>query len=125
MNYKKKSFTIKSREVNIEDIDLIKIINGGIIIKYSKGNLMFINENIRMSLLNCELLANGYRNFLPIQHCLINTDHLIDVSEIDNEEHKLSLIFDKNEENIELGSQEELFSVARKLNEYTTRTFNL
>lgn len=117
MNVKKKTLLIKNREVNIEEIDLIKAVTGGIVIKYANGSLTFFREDTRLSAIYRELISNGHRNFLPLQQILINTDNLIGISDGDSDDLIFTLIFEKNDEKIELNSKEELVSLGLKIRE--------
>ena len=115
MDITRKAFIIKNREINIDDIDLIKIVNGGIIINYHNGSLIYFKEDIKLSILKKQLMANGYRNFIPIRQLLVNTNNLIGISNNDEDESIVTLLFNKNEEIIELGSREELYSLGLKI----------
>ncbi|MFQ6752404.1 MAG: hypothetical protein ACLRFL_02420 [Clostridia bacterium] len=117
MNVKKKTLLIKNREVNIEEIDLIKAVTGGIVIKYANGSLTFFRQDTRLSAIYRELISNGHRNFLPLQQILINTDNLIGISDGDSDDLIFTLIFEKNDEKIELNSKEELVSLGLKIRE--------
>ncbi len=115
MNIKKNTLLIKNREINIEEIDIIKQANGGIMIKNDNGSLLFLRDDIKLTNINRELISHGYRNFLPIQHLLVNTDNLIGISDNDSDDYVFTLIFEKNSERIEISSKEELVSIGLKI----------
>ncbi len=122
MNIKKNTLLIKNREFNIEDIDIIKQTNGGVIIKNHNGSLLFLRGEIKLIGLNKELISHGYRNFLPIQHLLVNTDNLIGISNNDSDDFAVTLVFEKNSERIELSSKEELSSLGLKIQDRQSYT---
>lgn len=122
MNIKKNTLLIKNRELNIEDIDIIKQTNGGVIIKNHNGSLLFLRDEIKLMGLNKELISHGYRNFLPIQHLLVNTDNLIGISDNDSDDFAVTLVFEKNSERIELSSKEELSSMGLKIQDRQSYT---
>jgi len=122
MDMTRKTFIIKNREVIVDDIDLIKMVNGGFIIKFNNGSLVYFKEDMKLNTLKKELIAKGYRNFVPIQQFLVNINNIMEILDNDPNETIVTLIFNKNEENIELNSREELYSLGLKTRDKQSNT---
>lgn len=122
---KNKTLTFRNREVDIDDIDIIKTVKDGVIIRNNNGSLVFFRDDTKLNAIYKVLMSYGFRNFLQLKNLIINLDHIIEVSDFDNDELEFKIIFDKNEEMVELSSQEELFSVGLRLDKYRNQSVEI